>query len=97
MSTMTLPQPVERSLRLALGTIGGYAFANGFIGSTGALLSRLGLAPGEASSIALLVGIFVFAGIVVWAAATTRLLITSAVVVGYALLANLTAPYIAPV
>ena len=77
---ITASQNGSRAARVAVAAIGGYAFTNGYIALVGALLSRLGLATGEAVAFATMTGLLVFLGVVVLAVATKALLRTTALI-----------------
>ncbi|MEL7128441.1 MAG: hypothetical protein AAGK23_02750 [Pseudomonadota bacterium] len=89
-----LPDWMDRTVRLALGLIGGYFVTNSYIGFTGVALSELGLARGEAASFAILTSAFVFVGLIVWSAATRRLFRTAIVVIASSIIMAICTPYL---
>jgi len=71
-----------RTFRLGLAFVGAYFLTAAFISTTGNGLTRLGMSPGEASHLGLLLGLFLFCGLVVWVAATRYLARMSIAVIG---------------
>lgn len=84
-----------KTVRLCLGLFGGYAFTAAYIGLAAVLLSQLGMARGEATSFAILSGVFVYVGVLVWAAATSRPLRTAALVISTSIASVLLAAVLA--
>ena len=62
-----------RTFRLGLAFVGAYFITAAFISVTGIGLSRLGMSPGEATYLGLLVGMLLFCSLIVWVAATKYL------------------------
>ena len=85
--------PAMRTARLCLGALGGYAFTDGYIAFTGAILTRIGLARGEAAFFALFTGLIVFVAVFIWAAATRRFIRTALAVIIVAGAFKVSAPY----
>ncbi|MEM7740232.1 MAG: hypothetical protein AAF225_05480 [Pseudomonadota bacterium] len=89
------PTALNRTVRLAVGIIGGFLTSQSLIALSGVFLSRLGLPPGDAASIALIFGIVLFVGLAVWIASTRRLLmVTASMMIGTAI-ASYAAPALA--
>lgn len=65
---------INRTTRLLVGVIGGYVFASSFMGGFSVGLAKLGTPAGEATSLAILVGLFVYIGALIWIASTTHIL-----------------------
>jgi len=63
---------LERSLRLAVGTIGGYAFAAGFVALIAAGLPAFGMARSESATLGGILGVLAFLGVLIWAVASAR-------------------------
>lgn len=64
----------ERTLRLLLAFLGGYAFASAFIAMVSSLLPYAGMSKAEAVSLAVLIGLLVYLAVIIWATATHVLL-----------------------
>lgn len=94
---MTLSQDnnLTRSLRLVVGLVGGYFVTSGFIAALGSALLLTGMATSEALTLALLLGFCLFPALVIWAAATRRLVIFSAAMLVLAVVLDLSSPMLA--
>lgn len=90
--TLSADNNLTRSLRLATGLIGGYFVTSGSIAILGSALPLTGMATSEALTLALLLGFCLFPALVIWAAATRRLITFSAAILVLAVVLNVAAP-----
>lgn len=65
---------ISRTTRLFTGVIGGYLFASSFMGGFAVGLTSLGAPAGEATSLAILIGVIVYIGAIIWIASTKHIL-----------------------
>ncbi|MEL6827026.1 MAG: hypothetical protein AAFN91_12320 [Pseudomonadota bacterium] len=77
-----------RMFRLGLAFVAAYFITAAFISVTGIGLSRLGMSPGEATYVGLLLGMLLFCGLVVWVAATKYLARISVALIGMLIALN---------
>ena len=87
MAPKNLKQRIERAAfsrtyRVLLATFGGYTFTVGFFAFFSVLLALLGESPVEAMFWAVLSSFLIYTLVAIWAAATPRPWITSAIIVG---------------
>ncbi|MEM1133046.1 MAG: iron uptake protein [Pseudomonadota bacterium] len=85
----------SRTWRSVLAIFGGYAFTNGYVALLSVLLVYAGMDRGEAMWWPVLTAFLVFTAVVIWAAATTRPLLTSAIIIGGAAAMIAIAPWLA--
>lgn len=85
----------SRSYRIVLAVFGGYAFTAGFFAFLSVALAYAGATRVEGMWWAVLTSFLVYTLLVIWAAATRRVWMTSAVIIGGAALMIITSPILA--
>lgn len=91
-----MPRAVDRMVRILIGTICGFWAAKSFVAVGSLLLSSLGVPPGDATGMTFIAGVLLFVGLVVWTAASCRLVLLSLGMVGFTIASTFFTSQLAP-